>query len=425
MNTSKKSGSGEKREESAMSVQSYSKKLGIVGKPNTGKSTFFSAATLIPVDIGNYPFTTIKPNRGIGYLRTPCVHTEFNVEDNPKNSICLNGIRLVPVELIDVAGLVPGAWKGRGLGNQFLDEIRKADALLHVVDASGSTDCEGRICKKGSHDPLEDVKFLENEITMWMNQILKKDWPKMARTAESGKEDLTSLIESQLSGLAIKRYHIIESLRKTDLNMDKPEHWTNDDIIKFLDILRNVSKPTLIAANKIDLPTSEENVERLKESGYNVVACSAEAELALRRAGEKGLIDYTPGDCKLTTKNAKKLTAAQKKALEAIQEQILYKFGSTGVQEAINTAFFELLQMVAVYPVEDSEHLSDHKGRVLPDVYLVPYGTTARQLAYIIHTELGESFIHAIDVRGKNRIGEDYVLKNRDVVSIVSAKKRG
>lgn len=425
MNTSKKSGSGEKREESAMSVQSYSKKLGIVGKPNTGKSTFFSAATLIPVDIGNYPFTTIKPNRGIGYLRTPCVHTEFNVENNPKNSLCLNGIRLVPVELIDVAGLVPGAWKGRGLGNQFLDEIRKADALLHVVDASGSTDCEGRICKKGSHDPLEDVKFLENEITMWMNQILKKDWPKMARTAESGKEDLTSLIESQLSGLAIKRYHIIESLRKTDLNMDKPEHWTNDDIIKFLDILRSVSKPTLIAANKIDLPTSEENVERLKESGYNVVPCSAEAELALRRAGEKGLIDYTPGDCKLTTKNAEKLTAAQKKALEAIQEQILYKFGSTGVQEAINTAFFELLQMVAVYPVEDSEHLSDHKGRVLPDVYLVPYGTTARQLAYIIHTELGDSFIHAIDIRGKNRIGEDYVLKNRDVISIISAKKRG
>jgi hypothetical protein len=408
-----------------MSAPSYSKKLGIVGKPNTGKSTFFSASTLIPVDIGNYPFTTIKPNRGIGYLRTPCVHTEFNVEDTPKNSLCLNGIRLVPVEMIDVAGLVPGAWEGRGLGNQFLDEIRKADVLLHVVDASGSTDCEGRICKKGSHDPMEDVKFLENEITMWMNQILKKDWSKLARTAGSGRDDMVSLLEARLCGLAIKRHHIIESLRKTDLNMDKPEHWSDEDIIKFLDILRSVSKPTLIAANKIDLPTAEENVERLKESGYNVVPCSAEAELALRRAGEKGLIDYTPGDCKLKTKNAEKLNTAQKKALETIQEHILYKFGSTGVQEAINTAFFELLQMVAVYPVEDCEHLSDHKGRVLPDVYLVPYGTTARQLAYIIHTELGDSFIHAIDVRGKNRIGEDYVLKDRDVISIVSAKKRG
>ncbi|MGW8289263.1 MAG: GTPase, partial [Candidatus Bathyarchaeia archaeon] len=187
-----------------MSAPSYSKKLGIVGKPNTGKSTFFSAATLIPVDIGNYPFTTIKPNRGIGYLRTPCVHTEFNVEDNPKNSLCLDGIRLVPVELIDVAGLVPGAWEGRGLGNQFLDEVRKADALLHVVDASGSTDCEGKMCKKGSHDPMEDVKFLENEITMWMNQILKKDWSKLARTAGSGKDDLVSLLEARLTGLSIK-----------------------------------------------------------------------------------------------------------------------------------------------------------------------------------------------------------------------------
>ena len=181
----------------------------------------------------------------------------------------------------------------------------------------------------------------------------------------------------------------------------------------------------MIAANKIDLPTAENNVQRLIDSGYNVVPCSAEAELALRRAGEKGLIDYTPGDCKLTIKHTEKLTTAQNRALEVIQEQILYKFGSTGIQEAINTAFLELLQMVAVYPVEDSEHLSDHKGRVLPDVYLVPYGTTARQLAYIIHTELGDSFIHAIDIRGKNRIGEDYVLKNRDVISIISAKKRG
>jgi len=408
-----------------MSVQSYSKKLGIVGKPNTGKSTFFSAATLIPVDIGNYPFTTIKPNRGIGYLRTPCVHPEFNIEDDPKNSLCHDGIRLVPVELIDVAGLVPGAWEGRGLGNQFLDEIRRADALIHVVDVSGSTDCEGKICKRGTHDPLEDIKFLETEITLWMNQILKKDWSKLARIADSGREDMVSLLESRLSGLAIKRYHIIESLRKTDLNLDKPTLWKDEDVLQFLDILRSISKPTLIAANKIDLPTAENNVQRLIDSGYNVVPCSAEAELALRRAGEKGLIDYTPGDCKLTIKHNEKLTTAQNRALEVIQEQILYKFGSTGIQEAINTAFLELLQMVAVYPVEDSEHLSDHKGRVLPDVYLVPYGTTARQLAYIIHTELGDSFIHAIDIRGKNRIGEDYVLKNRDVISIISAKKRG
>jgi hypothetical protein len=294
-----------------------------------------------------------------------------------------------------------------------------------VVDASGSTDCEGRICKKGEHDPLEDVKFLENEITMWLNQILKKDWAKMARMAESGKQDLMSILESQFSGLGIKRYHILESLRKTDLKADKPSHWSDNDVLQFLNILRGVSKPTLIVANKIDLPYSEDNIDRMKAEGHKVVPCSAEAELALRRAGEKGLIDYAPGDCKLKQKNPEKLSGAQKNALNAIQEHILYKFGSTGVQEAINMAFIELLQMVAVYPVEDCEHLSDHKGRVLPDVYLVPFGTTARELAYIIHTELGDSFIHAIEVRGKNRIGEDYVLKDRDIISIVSAKKRG
>jgi len=399
--------------------------VGIVGKPNTGKSTFFSAATLAPVEIANYPFTTIKPNRGIGYLRAPCVCKEFNVKDSPKNSICLDGIRLVPVELIDCAGLVPGAWQGRGLGNQFLDEIRKADALIHIVDAAGATDSEGKICKPGSHDPAEDVKFLETEITMWLTQILKKDWPKMARTAEAGAEDLVSLLETRLSGLAIRRNHIIEALKKTNLNTEKPTLWSDDDMIRFLNVLRSISKPMLIAANKIDIPTAEENAEGLKKLGYTVIPCCAEAELALRRATEKSLIDYKPGDCNFAIMKPEELTETQGKALKVIQERILQKFGSTGVQESINMAFFKLLNMIVVYPVEDLEHLSDHNGRVLPDAYLVPYGTTARQLAFIIHTELGEGFIHAIEAHDKKRIGENYVLKDRDVVSIVSAKKRG
>jgi len=398
--------------------------VGMVGKPNTGKSTFFSAATLVPVEIASYPFTTIKPNRGIGYIRSPCVCREFNVKDNPKNSLCLDGIRLIPVELIDCAGLVPGAWQGKGLGNQFLDEIRKADALIHIVDAAGATDSEGKICKPGTHDPTEDVKFLETEITMWLAQILKKDWPKLARTAESGATDLPTLLEDRLSGLAIKRSQIIEALKKTALNADKPTEWSDDDLIRFLDVLRKISKPMLIAANKIDLPHAEENLDKLKELGYMVVPCCAEAELALRRAAEKELIDYTAGDCNFTVTKPEELTDVQKKALQTVQEKVLQKFESTGVQQAINMAFFQLLNMIVVYPVEDLEHLSDHEGRVLPDAYVVPYGTTARQLAYKVHTELGESFIHAVEAREKKRIGENHVLKDRDVVSIVSARKR-
>ena len=398
--------------------------VGVVGKPNTGKSTFFSAATLIPAEIGSYPFTTIKPNRGVGYIRTPCVCKEFNVKDNPANSVCLDHVRLIPVELIDCAGLVPGAWEGRGLGNQFLDEIRKADALIHIVDAAGATDSEGKMCKPGTHDPIEDVEFLEKEITMWLSQILKRDWPKLARTAEAGKADLLGLLGNRLSGLAIKRRHILEALKETGLNVDKPTAWNEEELMSFLRELRGASKPMLIAANKIDLPTAEENIERLKELDYTVVPCSAEAELALRRAAEKRMINYRPGDCNFNIMNPQKLTEVQTKALRAIKEKILQEFESTGVQEAINMAFLNLLNMIVVYPVEDLEHLTDHKGRVLPDAYLESYGTTARELAYLIHTELGESFIHGIEAREKKRIGENHVLKDRDVISIVSAKKR-
>ncbi len=404
--------------------KSYSKLLGIVGKPNTGKSTFFSAATMVPVEIANYPFTTIKPNRGIGYVRTPCVHEEFNVKDTPINSICLDGIRLIPVEFIDCAGLVPGAWQGKGLGNQFLDEIRKADALIHIIDASGGTDCEGKLCKTGEHDPLEDVKFLEHEITMWMANILKRDWPKIARTVESESKDLFTMLGERLSGLAIKRGHIFEAARRAGLNVDKPAGWSEEDFLRFVDTLRQVAKPMLIAANKMDIPVAEENLEKLKKLNYIVVPCCAEAELALRRAAEKQLIDYKPGDCNFKINKPEKLSESQVKALETIREKILLKFGSTGVQEAINLAFSELLSMITVYPVEDLEHLADHNGRVLPDAYLVPYGTTARQLAYIIHTELGEGFIYAVEARERKRVGEDYILKDRDVISIVSAKKR-
>jgi ribosome-binding ATPase YchF (GTP1/OBG family) len=404
--------------------RSYSRLLGVIGKPNTGKSTFFGAATLAPVEIANYPFTTIKPNRGIGYVRTPCVHDEFKVKDNPKNSLCLDGVRLIPVELTDVAGLVPGAWEGRGLGNQFLDEIRRADALVHIVDASGGTDCEGRLCKPGEHDPLEDVQFLEREITMWMASILKKDWLKLSRTAEAESKDLYGMLEERLSGLSIKRSHIFEAIQKIGLNADKPTRWSEEDLLQFVDTLRLISKPMLIVANKMDLPAAEENLKRLQKLDYTVIPCCAEAELALRRAAEKQLIDYKPGDCNFKILQPEKLSQSQIKALETIREKVLIKNGSTGVQEAINMAYFKLLNMIAVYPVEDLEHLSDHNGRVLPDAYLIPYGTTARQFAYLIHTELGDNFIYAVDARGRKRIGEETVLRDRDVVSIVSAKKR-
>lgn len=376
------------------------------------------------MEIANYPFTTIKPNKGIGYLRVPCVCKEFGVKDNPVNSSCIDFVRLIPVELVDCAGLVPDAWQGRGLGNQFLDEIRRADALIHVVDAAGATDVEGRLVKPGSHDPVEDVRFLEKEITMWMAQILRRDWLRLARTVESGSKDLVATLEERLSGLAVKRNHILEALKKTDLKPEKPTSWSDKDFLNFMDALRRSSKPMLIAANKIDLPTAEENVARLKELGYVVIPCCAEAELALRRAAEKGLIEYKPGDNDFRPLMPEKMSKVQNDALSLIRERILRRYGNAGVQEAVNMAFFRLLDAIVVYTVEDIEKLTDHYGRVLPDARIIPRGTTARELAYIIHTELGEGFIYAVEARDKRRLGEDHVLEDRNVISIVSAKRR-
>jgi ribosome-binding ATPase YchF (GTP1/OBG family) len=397
--------------------------VGVVGKPNVGKSTFFSAATLAHVAIANYPFTTIKPNVGMGYVRTPCVCREFNLTDTPGNSTCVNGTRLVPVEIVDCAGLVPGAWQGKGLGNQFLDEIRQADALIHIVDASGSTDSEGKPCDPGTHDPKEDVRFLEHELDMWLLQIIKKDWDKAVRLVEGPKEELLPILEEKLSGLGIRRDHLMSAKAKTKLNWEKPSSWSDENLLSLVTELRKYSKPLLIAANKMDVAPAEKNLEALQPMGHMVVPCCAEAELALRRAAEKNIISYVPGDGNFEIDKENKLTPEQTNALTRIKEKVLIPFGSTGVQESLNLAFFKLLQMITVYPVEDAEKLTDHKGRVLPDAYLVPYGTTAKQFAGMIHSDLASGFLYATEARAKMRVADDYILKDRDVISIVSTKR--
>ncbi len=397
--------------------------VGVVGKPNTGKSTFFSAATLIHVPIANYPFTTVKPNHGISYVRKKCVHSGLGVDDNPRNSKCIDGERFIPVDLVDTAGLVPGAWEGRGLGNRFLDEIRKADALIHVIDASGSTDLDGKPVKMGSHDPVEDVQFLEKELDMWMLQILKKDWDKLSKKAETAGEDPASIVAQKLSGLGVHEYQAEAALKQIGIS-EKPSSWSEKQALMLVQALRKVSRPMLLVANKMDLPPSEDNYKRLSESGIMTLPATSEAELALRRAAEKGLIDYHPGDNDFAINAKATITAEQKAALEMIRDRVLKTFGATGVQDAINAAFFKLLDMIVVYPVEDSERFTDHNGNVLPDAYLVPRGTTLKQMATMIHTELGEHLLYGVNARDKMRLADTYSLKDGDVVSIVSSTQR-
>ena len=398
--------------------------VGLVGKANVGKSTFFSAATLKPVEIAGFPFTTIKANRGVAYLRAPCVCREFGVEDNPVNSACVDGVRLVPVDLIDCPGLIRGAHKGKGLGNRFLDEVRRADALVVVCDAAGATDENGQPVPPGSHDPVDDIRMFESEFDLWLLSLVRKDWDKIARTAQAAREEIGRHLEEKLTGLGMNRGHIASAVERTGLDAYQARSWSGDDLALFVSELRKVSKPLIVAANKADREYAEENVERLKEVGYRVVPTCAEAELALRRGATAGLIHYTPGDDGFEVLDPSGLSEGQRKGLETVRELVFKRWGTTGVQETINAAFFQLLNSVLVYPVEDAEKLTDHAGRVLPDCYLVPKGTTAGQFASLIHTELGESFIFAIDARTKRRLGEDYVLKNNDVIQIVAAKAR-
>lgn len=393
--------------------------VGIVGKPNAGKSTFFSAATLMTVAIANYPFTTIKPSRGVSYLRTGCVHQELGVVDQPKNSRCIDGERFIPVELIDCPGLVPGASTGRGLGNKFLDDLRTADALIHVVDTSGATDLEGKPVSTGAHDPGEDVIFLERELEAWMYQILHKDWEKLSHRPNLTHEEIVQLISDRMSGLGLRRFQVEDALRIAGLK-DKPSLWSGDDLTRLISLMRKSAKPMMLAANKIDLPASKAMLGRLAKGGGVTVPVSAEAELALRRAAEKGLISYKPGDHDFSVNGNAKLSSEQKAGLEMIRQQVLVPEGSTGVQDCINSAFFKLLNMIVVYPVEDPERLTDHSGNVLPDAILIQKGSTLKDLALRIHTDLGEHLLYGVNARNHMRLGESYVLNDRDVVSIVS-----
>jgi ribosome-binding ATPase YchF (GTP1/OBG family) len=393
--------------------------IGIVGKPNVGKSTFFGAATMAPVEIANYPFTTIEPNKGVAHVRTPCPCKELGVQCTPHNSLCVNGIRMVPIELLDVAGLVPGAWDGKGLGNKFLDDLRQADALINVVDVSGSTDLEGNCGEPGRFDPTEDVRFLRREIELWMREILKNGLGRIARQAKMQGTKQELIIQERLAGLNVTEGQVREALRRVKLPED-PTHWSDDILLDLCVEIRALSKPMIIAMNKADIAPAG-NLDKVRELGDMAVPTIAETELALKKASAGGLIKYVPGDAEFTVPEGSKINEGQRKALDYMAEN-MKKCNGTGVQTCIEEGVFKMLDCIAVYPVEDETKYTDHFGRVLPDCFLVPRGSTAKDLAYRVHTDLGDKFIRAVNAKTKRTVGADYVLQDGDVIRIVANK---
>lgn len=397
--------------------------VGIIGKSNVGKSTFFNAATSLGVQTANFPFTTIEPNIGVGYVRTRCVCRDFQVKDNPQHSICIDGSRYIPIRILDIAGLVPGAHNGRGLGNQFLDSAREADALVHVVDVAGSTDTDGHAVSPGTGNPMGDAEFVLQEFDLWLVAVLKKNLEKASRDLQGAQDKLSKVLSKQLSGLSVREDQIISAVNQTGLGAKKLSSWSPTDLQKFCQTIRKLAKPMIIAANKADFITAESNLLKLKGLDSEVIPCISEAEVVLKLGAKNGMLRYLPGDDSFDINPKAQLREGQKKALEKVRT-VLTKYGSTGVQQILNRICFGLLGMIVVYPVEDENRLIDKKGNVLPDAYLVPRDSTAKDLAEKVHQELGKGLLYAIDVRSKQRVGAEYKLRDRDVIKIVSATSR-
>ena len=392
-------------------------KIGIVGKPSSGKSTFFKAATLAEVEIGSRPFVTIKPNTGVGYVKVDCADKDFNVQCNPREGFCLDGKRFVAVELVDVAGLIPGSHEGKGMGNQFLSDLNQADVLVHVVDISGSTNEKGEEVGAMKYDPLKDIEFLADELDMWYLEIMKKGWAKFSKRVSTENANIKKELAEQMSGLRVNESMVDKTIR--DLKLGGVHKWSEDDMKKVASSLRKLSKPMIIACNKIDIEGAEYNYDKLVEKYPDLVAikCSSEVELALREAAKDEIISYVPGSSDF--KILKEVDAKKKKGLDFIKEFL--KKNNTGVQEVLDHAVFDVLKYMCIFPGGVNK-LEDKDGNVLPDCFLLREGSTALDFAYAIHTDIGKNFIRAIDVRTKRVIGKEAKLKNRDVIEIIVRK---
>jgi len=387
--------------------------VALAGKPNAGKSTFYKAATRADVDVGNYPFTTIDANRGVSHVRTRCPCLDREERCDSEN--CRGGTRYVPIELLDVAGLVPGAHEGKGLGNQFLDELTNADVVLNVVDAAGGTNAEGEPVEVGSYDPVEDVDFVEREMDLWLAGIVDRNWETVERQSRSPEFDIEASLTELLTGVGASEHDVAAVLRELEYPAD-PMAWDDADREELARLIRVRTKPIVVVANKADVAPPG-NVERLRAAADRVIPCTAAGELALREAADRGVVEYDPGDDGFEVVGD--VSEAQREGLDSVRD-VVAEWGGTGVQAALNEAVYGVLDRITVYPVQNETHWSDGQGSVLPDAFLLPAGATPLDLAFAVHSDIGEGYLHAVDARRSRRIGEDHELSEGDVVKIVS-----
>jgi ribosome-binding ATPase len=406
--------------------------IGLVGKPSSGKSTTLNSLTDATSKVGNFPFTTIAPHRAIGYLQLPCACARFpplRPQCRPNHGSCNAGTRSIPIELLDVAGLVPGAHEGKGLGNKFLDDLRHADALIHVVDVSGTTDAEGKATR--GYDPSVDIEWLRGEIVRWVLGNLWEKWGSIKRRHVAVKGNSVDTLQGQFSGYGSTKDTVARCLER--LGVKTPlESWDEAMVGRVVEAFVDEKFPTVLALNKIDHPDADRNVARIAKmvEPERMVLCSAISEVFLRKLAKQGYIKYTEGAEFLDTREdlieqgdpegggLKEMDEKLKARIENLKDLVLYRFGSTGVVQVLSRAA-EVLGLVPVFPVKNINTFgsgSGSGGAVFRDCVLVKKGSTVSDVARKV---MGDAPVAFIEGDGGRRVAEEQLVEvgKNDILS--------
>ncbi|CEJ81891.1 Putative GTP-binding protein [[Torrubiella] hemipterigena] len=391
--------------------------IGLVGKPSAGKSSTMNSLTDASSKVG--AFTTIDPQRAIGYLQIDCACARHKLSDRckPNYGACVEGRRSVPIELLDVAGLVPGAHEGKGLGNKFLDDLRHADALIHVVDASGTVDAEGKETR--GYDPSVDIAWLRSEIVAWILGNLMEKWGSIRRRHIAVKATATETLQNQFSGYGSTATIVNRTLDRMALK-EPLEAWSDETVKQVVNTFVDEKFPTVIALNKIDHPDADKNIAKIAkmQDPKTIVLCSAISEIFLRKMAKQGYIKYVEGSEFVDTRedlieqgdptggNLKELDDKNKNRIENLRDMVLYRFGSTGVVQVLSKAA-ELLGLVPVFPVRNTSTFGSGAAEskfVFRDCVLVKKGSTVADVARKV---MGDAPIAYIEGVGNMRVAED------------------